>query len=268
MPASTDNASARMLLKDLFNTSTSVAESFLGQLTPEQIHLIEDTINRIKRRKVDKQDDVTTASATLPTPAPSPGPSSPSNSDINDQHGATTTTTTPPASNTATAIASALASAMACAAIANNNNNGNSKNEGVPTIAPSSNDSNHHGQHDLVAEMRDGVEWVSFVYSHNRTLRRYNIRTDIQTVSLDAIDNKFKEENCVSSQKGWCLSLNPLPVDPMNKGVKAKKAFSGDRNAVYSSAKAFLSLRVTPRLILVDRSRFQKWNRLVKVACY
>lgn len=229
MPASTDNASARMLLKDLFNTSTSVAESFLGQLTPEQIHLIEDTINRIKRRKVDKQDDVTTASATLPTPAPSPGPSSPSNSDINDQHGATTTTTTPPASNTATAIASALASAMACAAIANNNNNGNgnSKNEGVPTIAPSSNDSNHHGQHDLVAEMRDGVEWVSFVYSHNRTLRRYNIRTDIQTVSLDAIDNKFKEENCVSSQKGWCLSLNPLPVDPMNKGVKAKKSFFG-----------------------------------------
>ncbi|KAI7874156.1 hypothetical protein K492DRAFT_174761 [Lichtheimia hyalospora FSU 10163] len=203
MPASKDNASARMLLKDLFNTSTSVAESFLGQLTPEQIHLIEDTINRIKRRKVDKQDDVTTV-APLPTPAPSPGPSSPSNSDISDRdNGATTTTTTTPtptSSNTATAIASALASAMACAALANNNNsnnnaNGNSKNEGVATIAPSTNDS--HGQHDMVAEMRDGVEWVSFVYSHNRTLRRYNIRTDIQNVSLDAIDIKFKEENCV-----------------------------------------------------------------------
>lgn len=238
MPASTDNASARMLLKDLFKTSTSAAESFLGQLTPEQIHLIEDTINRIKRRKVDKQDDVTTAA--LPTPAPSPGPSSPSNSDISDrdQHGAMTTSTTTTAaaatpSNAATAIASALASAMACAALANSNSNnsnanGNVKAEGekMPTIAPSTNDNHHGGQHDLVAEMRDGVEWVSFVYSHNRTLRRYNIRTDIQTVSLDAIDIKFKEENCVSMD-GWDIRarvppLNPLPVDPMNKGARAK----------------------------------------------
>ncbi|KAI9497211.1 hypothetical protein BDB00DRAFT_805450 [Zychaea mexicana] len=48
-----------------------------------------------------------------------------------------------------------------------------------------------------VAEMRDGVEWVSFVYSHNRTLKRYNIRTDIHTVDLETVDPKFKEDNCV-----------------------------------------------------------------------
>ncbi|KAI8986574.1 hypothetical protein BDB01DRAFT_786093 [Pilobolus umbonatus] len=48
-----------------------------------------------------------------------------------------------------------------------------------------------------VTEIRDGVEWVSFVYSHNRTLKRYSIRTDLQQVELDVIDDKFKNENCV-----------------------------------------------------------------------
>lgn len=48
-----------------------------------------------------------------------------------------------------------------------------------------------------VTEIRDGVEWVSFVYSHNRTLKRYSIRTDLQEVDLEVIDDKFKNENCV-----------------------------------------------------------------------
>ncbi|KAI8380263.1 hypothetical protein BD560DRAFT_487538 [Blakeslea trispora] len=48
-----------------------------------------------------------------------------------------------------------------------------------------------------VTEMRDGVEWVSFVYSHNRTLKRYSIRTDLQQVNLDLMDTVFKSDNCV-----------------------------------------------------------------------
>lgn len=52
--------------------------------------------------------------------------------------------------------------------------------------------------HEPRTEIRDGVEWVSFVYSHHRVLRRYSIRTDVDQVELDILDDKFKSENCVS----------------------------------------------------------------------
>ncbi|CAO3593526.1 unnamed protein product [Absidia cylindrospora] len=46
-------------------------------------------------------------------------------------------------------------------------------------------------------EMRDGVEWVSFVYSHNRVLQRHAIRTDIDDICLESIDEEFQLDNCV-----------------------------------------------------------------------
>ncbi|KAI8060479.1 hypothetical protein BC940DRAFT_246372, partial [Gongronella butleri] len=46
-------------------------------------------------------------------------------------------------------------------------------------------------------EMRDGVEWVSFVYSHLRIVRRYCIRTDLDTIDTETMDEQFKKENCV-----------------------------------------------------------------------
>ncbi|ORX43096.1 hypothetical protein DM01DRAFT_1340869 [Hesseltinella vesiculosa] len=46
-------------------------------------------------------------------------------------------------------------------------------------------------------EVRDGVEWVSFVYSHLRVVRRYCIRTDLEMVDIDVLDEEFKQENCV-----------------------------------------------------------------------
>ncbi|KAI8077697.1 uncharacterized protein BX664DRAFT_343257 [Halteromyces radiatus] len=46
-------------------------------------------------------------------------------------------------------------------------------------------------------EIRDGIEWVSFVYSHNRVLKRYSIRTDIDDICLDDLDEKFQLDNCV-----------------------------------------------------------------------
>lgn len=50
-------------------------------------------------------------------------------------------------------------------------------------------------------EMKDGVEWVSFVYSHHRVVRRYRIRTDLDTVQVSALDEQFKNDNCVSEKK-------------------------------------------------------------------
>ncbi|KAL1918108.1 uncharacterized protein VTP21DRAFT_3374 [Calcarisporiella thermophila] len=48
-----------------------------------------------------------------------------------------------------------------------------------------------------VTEIRDGVEWVTFIYSHNRTLRRYTIRTDVERVKVEELSKQFKSENCV-----------------------------------------------------------------------
>lgn len=48
-----------------------------------------------------------------------------------------------------------------------------------------------------ITEVIDGVEWVSFIYSHNRQLKQYKIRTDIDTIDLDELNEQFKNENCV-----------------------------------------------------------------------
>ncbi|KAH8550226.1 hypothetical protein BGW37DRAFT_404349, partial [Umbelopsis sp. PMI_123] len=46
-------------------------------------------------------------------------------------------------------------------------------------------------------EVRNGVEWVSFVYSNNRTLKRYTCRTDLDSVNIADMDEDFKSANCV-----------------------------------------------------------------------
>lgn len=51
--------------------------------------------------------------------------------------------------------------------------------------------------HEPTTELKEGIEWVSFVYSHHRTLRRYCIRTDLDKVDTSVLDDKFKKENCV-----------------------------------------------------------------------
>ncbi|ORE18493.1 hypothetical protein BCV71DRAFT_179450 [Rhizopus microsporus] len=65
---------------------------------------------------------------------------------------------------------------------------------------PNSNNNNKSSYlsiHEPTTELRDGVEWVSFVYSHHRTLRKYCIRTDLDKVDISTLDEKFKKENCV-----------------------------------------------------------------------
>ncbi|KAJ2962651.1 hypothetical protein NQZ79_g2198 [Umbelopsis isabellina] len=46
-------------------------------------------------------------------------------------------------------------------------------------------------------EIRNGVEWVSFVYSNNRNLKRYTCRTDLDSVHISDMDEDFKCANCV-----------------------------------------------------------------------
>jgi hypothetical protein len=171
-----------LLLQDLIS-APSKAESILECLTADQIIMIEDTINRVKRRKMDKSQ--------LPSPIASPPTQS---EDIIE-------TTT----SSAAAIANALAAAMVSAALHPTTTTTNVPTTATKstTVAPSKTMTTPSVQsNDPIAEVKDGVEWVSFVYSHNRTLKRYSIRTDIQKVALDVVDDKFKAENCVSFI-GW-----------------------------------------------------------------
>ncbi|KAI9274434.1 hypothetical protein BDA99DRAFT_431629, partial [Phascolomyces articulosus] len=117
----------QLCVNDLLHPSGK-AESLLESLTPEQLNIIEMTLNKIREKK-------------------------------------TTATTT---------------------SLSSSSNN--------------KNDTNTNGtvsHHEPVTENRDGVEWVSFVYSHHRILRRYCIRTDLDKVDIHQLDEKFKRDNCV-----------------------------------------------------------------------
>ncbi|KAI8640639.1 hypothetical protein BD408DRAFT_419401 [Parasitella parasitica] len=140
-------------LEDLI-TAPAKAEFLLELLTPDQIQAIEQTLGKVKKRRLNK--------STAPKSQPAAAATS---------NAATTNATTATTVTTPTAPASKQSS------------NSNT----TPSSAPN----------EPITEMRDGVEWVSFVYSHNRTLKRYSIRTDLQQIDISAVDDKFKIENCV-----------------------------------------------------------------------
>lgn len=52
-------------------------------------------------------------------------------------------------------------------------------------------------QNESTTEVKDGIEWLTFTYSHNRSLKTYSIRIDLEEVDISLIDDKFKYENCV-----------------------------------------------------------------------
>ncbi|KAI8875490.1 hypothetical protein K501DRAFT_338678 [Backusella circina FSU 941] len=124
------NSPTSLSLQDLLNAPAQ-AESLLELLTPAQILAIEQTLGKVKRRRLDKDNSKSV------TPSPPPAPPA----------------LKTPQTNT----------------------------------TPS----------EPVTEIKDGIEWVSFVYSHNRTLKRYSIRTDLQNIDISVMDDKFKSENCV-----------------------------------------------------------------------
>ncbi|KAI8087310.1 hypothetical protein BDF21DRAFT_414121 [Thamnidium elegans] len=134
-------------LQDLI-TAPAKAESLLELLTPDQILAIEQTLGKVKKRRLDKEE-------------------------MNANENKTTKNTT----------------------LTNNNNTTNITT--TPTPTPPTKPTNSTTPNEPTTEMRDGIEWVSFVYSHNRTLKRYSIRTDLLQVDTALIDDKFKSENCV-----------------------------------------------------------------------
>lgn len=100
-------------------------------------------------------------------------------------------------------VAKALADAIS--AVDNNNNttvDGSNKEDGLG----GSHQQQQQQHHEPVTEIRDGVEWVSFVYSHHRILRRYCIRTDLDKVDIQQLDDKFKRDNCVSNAS--CITIH------------------------------------------------------------
>jgi len=148
-------------LQDLI-TAPAKAEFLLELLTPDQISAIEQTLGKVKKRRLNKSPATAQTAATSPPVSPA-NPTSP----------ISTTTTITTSTPTAT-----------------------------PALKPSNNSTNNStsAPNEPVTEMKDGVEWVSFVYSHNRTLKRYSIRTDLPQIDISVIDDKFKSENCVSTE--------------------------------------------------------------------
>lgn len=174
-----------LLLRDIIQSPLK-AESILESLTAEQIIMIESTIDRVKRRKMDRahpkeEKNTNNASAianALAAAMVSAALQSKANSLVSSTNNSTQTTsdiTTPTTTTT-------------------NDNNGSISTKITTTT-------NNNNNNDPVAEIKNGIEWVSFVYSHNRVLKRYSIRTDIQNVQLNEVDEKFKAENCV------CVSI-------------------------------------------------------------
>ncbi|KAI7873121.1 uncharacterized protein EV154DRAFT_528900 [Mucor mucedo] len=153
-------------LQDLI-TAPARAESLLELLTPDQIFAIEQTLGKVKKRRLDKEDTIMTETAAATTAAADATAAASLSTSVT----MTTTNTTNPTTPTTTTTTDASPKSTAT----------------KPPTTPN----------EPVTEMRDGIEWVSFVYSHNRTLKRYSIRTDLLQVDTLSIDDKFKSENCV-----------------------------------------------------------------------
>ena len=154
-------------LQDLI-TAPARAESLLELLTPDQIFAIEQTLGKVKKRRLDKEDTIMTETAAATTAAADATAAASLSTSATMTTTNTTNTTTPTTTTTTDASPKSTAT--------------------KPPTTPN----------EPVTEMRDGIEWVSFVYSHNRTLKRYSIRTDLLQVDTLSIDDKFKSENCVS----------------------------------------------------------------------
>ncbi|KAI8391666.1 uncharacterized protein BYT42DRAFT_557648 [Radiomyces spectabilis] len=51
--------------------------------------------------------------------------------------------------------------------------------------------------HEPVAKVIDGIEYISFLYSHDRLVKEYTVRTDIENVPLDDIPIGFRDQNAI-----------------------------------------------------------------------
>ncbi|KAI8075439.1 uncharacterized protein B0P05DRAFT_547517 [Gilbertella persicaria] len=197
---STPNAHLQLSVNDLLHP-TEKSESLLEALTSSQLEEIEKTLLKIKEKKQ-------TLPQKLATPIPITQTASPST-----------------LHHDWTLVAAQIAKALADSITGVNTSTANLKTNAKPpthtgtvsdktssstassphtkpsndtkNVAISSSSGSVIPNHEPRTEVRDGVEWVSFVYSHHRVLRRYSIRTDVDKVDLCILGDQFKSDNCV-----------------------------------------------------------------------
>ncbi|KAI8877463.1 hypothetical protein K501DRAFT_278435 [Backusella circina FSU 941] len=202
----------KLCINDLLHP-TEKSESLLEELTSSQLDEIEKTLRKIKEKKQSTEQNV----ATLPisqnanqnlqhdwaivaaqiAKALADTITNAANNTKNTTKSTTTTTTTnttsvktssstpTPTTTTSTTPVTTITSDKPTTTI--------EQSESTTIAAAGSVVPNHEPR----TEIREGVEWVSFVYSHHRVLRRYSIRTDVDQVDIGHLDDKFKSENCV-----------------------------------------------------------------------
>ncbi|EPB85587.1 hypothetical protein HMPREF1544_07676 [Mucor circinelloides 1006PhL] len=229
----TANPHLQLCVNDLLHP-TEKSESLLEALTSSQLEEIEKTLSKIKIKKQSSQN-VTTSTQSPMTQTANPSAlhhdwalvaaqiakaladsittaanTSATNNNNNNNANSASNNAKPPVSSPQTAGAASVkspatstvsTSTASSKSTSNTNNTATSTSSNTPANPASSSTAAAAGSvvpnHEPRTEIREGVEWVSFVYSHHRVLRRYSIRTDVDQVDLDILDDKFKSENCV-----------------------------------------------------------------------
>ncbi|KAI7881499.1 uncharacterized protein EV154DRAFT_471453 [Mucor mucedo] len=51
--------------------------------------------------------------------------------------------------------------------------------------------------HEPVSKIVDGIEYITFLYSHDRLVKEYTVRTDVDHVNLDDISMDFRTQNAI-----------------------------------------------------------------------
>ncbi|CEP08417.1 hypothetical protein [Parasitella parasitica] len=221
----------QLCVNDLLHP-TEKSESLLEALTSSQLEEIEKTLSKIKSKKQTSKNVTTTnqtplsqtanpsslqhdwalvaaqiAKALADSITTAANSSSPANS--NNAKPASNNTKPPVSPPLATGTSLGKSPVVNASSSSTASSKSTTSSNNTPTLSASSNISVSPASsstaaagsvvpnHEPRTEIREGVEWVSFVYSHHRVLRRYSIRTDVDTVDLDILDDKFKSENCV-----------------------------------------------------------------------
>ncbi|KAI8884017.1 hypothetical protein K501DRAFT_183195 [Backusella circina FSU 941] len=51
--------------------------------------------------------------------------------------------------------------------------------------------------HEPIARVIDGIEYITFLYSHERLVKEYTVRTDVESVNLENIPIGFRVQNAI-----------------------------------------------------------------------
>jgi hypothetical protein len=82
--------------------------------------------------------------------------------------------------------------------------------------------------HEPIAHFVDGIEHITFLYSHDRLIKEYTVRTDVNNLNLDDVPMEFRLQNAVSQKKkkkcmNRCIETPPfffLDLSPSQCGKR------------------------------------------------